>query len=531
MGSLDHRDLDLIQKSDNEQREFHQFVEGSRGFTDEERAALKICSFSALEVFWGDTVAAKRAYDIDHSHGRKKLARRSQDFAATAFEVFREMAPMFDLISNIAAPFGGLAIGTLSFFLTLANTRKDMEGHVGATMIAIRDNVPRLQLYQQIYNDRHQLDQRLQTKIVQAYDIIMRFCMEATDFFRRSGMRRFLRTMKRSDQLVGLSSEFKDALVGVRHLAEVLLSKKVDLIKKQISGSRMLYHTIRAARSVLTWPQNAELQESLNGDRLSLIQRLFRLETYSEEAHRQALERYHSDLATDTDLTMQVLEQMRDTRLTALLNHQHFQAWQSTESKMLLLVGYNHLSILYSNQCWVSPVAMHFAHKLRNPVSSDLNAVYVAGKQRGESLSRILFTVLLQLLKQRPSALQSEDGYAELQAKLHEYEEMDEASDTLVSVLRSIALRVIDSFEASETVWIILDRVQTCGYEGNKAGVRRNFLRLMVYLVERSRARLRVLAIVNGHDWYVDREVDGLEIRKSGSVIVHTIRQQELEIW
>lgn len=64
-----------------------------------------------------------------------------------------------------------------------------MEQRIEMTLAAIGDRLSGLQLYKEIYNEEHELDQELQNKMVQAYNRFNAFCVIAVQFYSASGLR------------------------------------------------------------------------------------------------------------------------------------------------------------------------------------------------------------------------------------------------------------------------------------------------------------------------------------------------------
>jgi hypothetical protein len=58
-----------------------------------------------------------------------------------------------------------------------------METQISATLGQIRDRVAGFKLYQHIYNDDHELDRQLQSKIVEAYESFIGFCIASTYYY------------------------------------------------------------------------------------------------------------------------------------------------------------------------------------------------------------------------------------------------------------------------------------------------------------------------------------------------------------
>jgi hypothetical protein len=58
-----------------------------------------------------------------------------------------------------------------------------MEAQITSTFGDIEDRMLGIKMYQQIYNGNDELDQQLQSKIVDAYIGFMNFCIAASDFY------------------------------------------------------------------------------------------------------------------------------------------------------------------------------------------------------------------------------------------------------------------------------------------------------------------------------------------------------------
>lgn len=62
-----------------------------------------------------------------------------------------------------------------------------MEDRISATLKSIQDRLPGLDLYRRIYAENQDLDGRLTSAIVEAYDSFVEFCIAALDFYTKSG--------------------------------------------------------------------------------------------------------------------------------------------------------------------------------------------------------------------------------------------------------------------------------------------------------------------------------------------------------
>lgn len=109
----------VVEKSDREQRRFHAFVGNHGEFSDKEKSTLQFDSAAAFESFWHTTTDAKRKFEASHEHGAGRVAQTVQNFAASAYDILHHMEPILDLVKDFGAPYGGMAIGTISFFFAV----------------------------------------------------------------------------------------------------------------------------------------------------------------------------------------------------------------------------------------------------------------------------------------------------------------------------------------------------------------------------------------------------------------------------
>ena len=66
-----------------------------------------------------------------------------------------------------------------------------MEKCLASAISSIEDRLPGLNLYQHIYNDSHELDMRLQARIVSAYQGFIEFCIEASKYYKGGAPRKY----------------------------------------------------------------------------------------------------------------------------------------------------------------------------------------------------------------------------------------------------------------------------------------------------------------------------------------------------
>ncbi|KAJ5902308.1 hypothetical protein N7495_002836 [Penicillium taxi] len=501
-----YHDLDVVKRSDEAQHAFREFVHKKGRFSEKEKAALDFKSVGAFEEFWSSTYKAKEKFEAAiNSEIRSKI----QSFVSSACSIMKNLEPIVALVKDLGAPYGSLAIGTISFVFTVVNERAQTENLISRTLLEIRDRVPGLNLYRHIYSDEHELDQGLQSKIVGAYDCFMTFCIEATKYYTKGGFRRLIDAICGSITLKDQSYQVQRAIVEVRHSSEELLNKNVDTIKQLSKDQAQTIEDLKM--------QIEKLQDGRNSDTLNKIQSLLNLETYSAEFEQTLLRRYQYEINQHFDLHWSpILERMQGEKLQAFQQGQEFHRWQhSDQSSILILVGYNELSIYNDEMCWMSPTALQMIENMINDQQKDPFAFYLFGQQREDLFPQVLCSIIIQLLRKNRKALQNQIQYDELQEELVYYEE----------ALRNVALRALDMFDLRKTVWIILDRVDQGKHGRQGANHRKMLIKSMVRLVEKAKVKLKVLAVVNGYDWPADKEFDDFEQIKKSNVVVHPVRQ------
>ncbi|KAK3399129.1 hypothetical protein B0T20DRAFT_351096, partial [Sordaria brevicollis] len=138
---------------------FRGYVLGHPQFSADEQAALKIESVAAFHQAWSDTVKWKIATEERRKHGSRRVGKFAQDFVVAASDIMSYMGPILNLIRDIGAPFGGMAIGTVSFLFTvqkaIVKVRKTGEETLNKNVAVIKE------LYDAAARDRLSVLRRL----------------------------------------------------------------------------------------------------------------------------------------------------------------------------------------------------------------------------------------------------------------------------------------------------------------------------------------------------------------------------------
>ena len=266
-----------------------------------------------------------------------------------------------------------------------------------------------------------------------------------------------------------------------------------------------------------------ELQKGHDHNRLNEVQRLLKLSNFSEEEHRRQWNEHCQALDRDDQLTAEIFQQMRGPELESFRAGKHYQSWtKSEQSHLLVLSGYNNSNV-GMHQCWLSPIAAAAVKDLDQQKVRPLYAYYALPRS-GKLLFDVVAVLLLQLLRQKSDALRNEERHAELRGELGKFGEKEMDENDKASALEKVALRVMELFDRSETLYIVVDRADRCR-DWKQKDHRRMLLRVFIRMVESAQCRLKVLAVVDGHSWRVEAYQDKLGAKLQDRFIVHTAEQ------
>ncbi|RSL52150.1 hypothetical protein CEP54_011057 [Fusarium duplospermum] len=547
------KDMDKLQRSDQRQKHLREDVKLGRKFTKEEQSALEIDSKEAFEAFWQTTLGGKVDFDAAHEHGVGRASKRANSLAASAYTILQDMSPMVEIVKNFGSPYGSMAIGTICFVFAVSKNRVRMEEQINSTFLNIQDRLPGVNMYRHIYNEEHELDQLLQSKIVDAYDGFINFCMAALEFYTAPRYRRMLWALTSTGKLDEEVARVQESIVGVRLVCEDLLNKNVNVVKtrleevrnqnigKPICGPKHKMDR-RGTNSVSIGDlqrQLTELQNDRDLDKLEEVRSLLRIEAPSDEVLFAQLRNHQSNVAAEFQPDYSFSEKTPSERLSMVKDDKAYKEWLSSQrSGMFILSGENHVN--GATHCWVSPVALDLIEELvREPDTNNANldpcVFYLLGQRdTNETCSDVLTFLIIKLLAKNKAALHHEEKFAELRSDFQAYlrlAESHKASEHEVQRgLDKVTLRVVNMFGQNRTIWIVLDRVDQCklGPRQRSASQRRGgptLLRSMVHLVEQAVPRVKVLAVVNKADWPVEDQVDELDQQRKESVVIRTFHE------
>ncbi|KAI5460479.1 hypothetical protein BGZ63DRAFT_247756 [Mariannaea sp. PMI_226] len=516
------KDMDTLQRSDQRQKQLRETVKLARRFTKEERSALEIESMEAFGDFWQAAMGGKITFDANHEHGVGRVSKRANSLSASAYFFLQDMSPMVEIVKNLGAPYGNMAIGTICFVFAVSKNRVRMEEQINSTFLSIQDRLPSIRMYQHVYNEKNELQTLLQSKIVDAYDGFISFCIAALEFYAVPSYRRILWALKGTSRLEEKAARVQKSIVDMRLACEDLLNQNVNIVKTRLEEVRN---------------QNIELQNDRDFNNLETIRGLLRIEAFSPEALLTQFRTHQSNLAAEFRSGSLSSDMTPRERLGMVRNDTEYKEWlDSQRSGMFILSGQN--CFIGATHCWVSPVALDLIEKFVWEPQTDSNpdpcVFYLFGhRDTDETCSEVLSLLIFELLSMNKEALRHGQEFCELWAELRSYAQLAQSRDAPQYEVQQgpykVALRAIDLFGPNRTIWIVLDRVDKCrlapGQRGSQHRGGRMLLQTMVHLVEQAVPRVKVLAVVNRADWHVEDQVDELGQQREESVMIQTFHE------
>ncbi|KAI1176379.1 hypothetical protein F4777DRAFT_597702 [Nemania sp. FL0916] len=507
----DTADSHKLSKSEQHQKYLRQHFITNLKFSRQETLAFELASKEDFEVFWNTAIAAKKGFDIRHDHGLSKITGKVAKFRTSAAVVWSDIAPILDILKDVGSPFSEVAIGTVAFMFTVAKTRENMESLIGATFKSIRDRLPGIETYQRIYRHEGELNERLKSTIIEAYDCFMEFCMAAITFYTTSGFSRWLKALGGSTSIDEAVSNVEQAIVNVRLVCEELLNETVANLKSI----------------------NEELRRQHDGQALELIGSLMKLSPHSLETELENLKRHRANIAAEFN-NWYSRRRTPKAPLASVTSNQIFQSWRTSDnSRILVLTGRNR--IIQARNCWLSPVALDIIAERDSPKIQDPCVFYILGLQPvDDTFAQVASSLIFRLLSLNRHILRDEKQYAELQAELQIYDQatrIGHEPHIIQESLGRVALRTLNMFDPSMTVWIIIDRADQCRGHGSRNLHRKALLKFLVRLVENEnlKVRVRVLTVVNGVDWKPEEQEDEIDRSKNDSIVFLTLEQTQAE--
>ncbi|KAI1359171.1 hypothetical protein F5Y08DRAFT_349924 [Xylaria arbuscula] len=502
--SLSAAAYERLRKSEQNQYELREHFKDTLKFSKTELSALELDTEEKFREFWNESIVAKKQFDARRNRGFRKGAK---NFVNAATVAWTSITPVLEILRGAGEPFSNIAFGTVAFAFTIAANRENMERRIVATLKCIEDRRPGIQLYRNAYQENGETNSRLQQAIADAYISFIEFCIATVTFHTRTSISRWFKALGPSTSLDDTVPRVEEAILNIRLICEELLNKNVAELKIH----------------------NRDLRRDNDSYKLEYIRNVMDLPPHSDATEYGNLERAREDVKREYRDWYARLRTPNDP-LASVRNNQVFLSWRtSSKHRILLLIGYN--KVKQARHCWLSPIALDLITEGNPPKQEDLYVSYLLNTMASNKrFEHVACSLLFRLLSAHPHVLRDGEQYSELQAELQSYKSAIDAHSqlqTTQTLLTTIALRVLNMFDPSKTVWIIVDRIDECRNEPEDKSRqetrnlhRKTLLKFLVRLVEDEslRVKVRVLGVVNGLDWRAEEHRDEIDQMKKESI-------------
>ncbi|KAI9697894.1 MAG: hypothetical protein M1820_007681 [Bogoriella megaspora] len=493
---LDKQQRDKLGALEQKQRKLHDRLKKIEHFGVQELKSLACESPRDFTVFWAQySIQTRSSFDQRHERGWRRWVQKYQSFAAGADRFLRDFSPIVEVVKNVGAPYGGLAIGTISAFFVIlqlakvAKNKTKIDNVILAAIIGINDRLPGLNLYETIYREKSSHERLLQTKILNAYAYFVDFFVDATYYYLQSGAHRWWLATWNPDKFQESVNDVQSSIVAVRLHCEELLNSNVKEIKNLNTKLNAEVHDLQ---NEITDLKKDNDDRSLHG-----IKVLLGLAAWTEDRRDEMFKDHAWGVERERD-NEDLVHTLSPGSVREYKHREHFKSWSACgQSAILLIVGANN-QVSRGTYCWMSPLAIDIIRQ-RN-TDCNAHAYYVFTRHQFD-MHRAWFEIIFQLVQWKRSALRKNNCFATLSANIeaHNTAKLDSDDDSRFEALCKLVEGMIQIFEPGETVNITLDRIDWC-----EADQQLDFMRVLMSMLERAQCVVKLLAVAKDTNWEVD---------------------------
>jgi hypothetical protein len=97
----------------------------SKDFSEDEKCAVQYDTLIEFKKHWAEANDAKSNFDSSHEKGCGLWSKRYQSLSTVVQSFMEDFSPLVEIIKDFGAPYGGIAIGTISLLFVVCFSSKD----------------------------------------------------------------------------------------------------------------------------------------------------------------------------------------------------------------------------------------------------------------------------------------------------------------------------------------------------------------------------------------------------------------------
>lgn len=407
----------------------------------------------------------QRTWNDDRQSSRKSRAAKAFQEGMTTFAEFLEsFSGVVEVVRVADDQYGGLAYGTLSVFVGVFVKKTQREEGLVEGFEELSHAFPRLFTLRKLGATRESRTpeevealEQLEKLLTGTFALVVIFAREATQYY--ASRTRRLKDIFAPDRLKsGTFVQIRDHLKRISEQCNILSLAQMESLHKKTDS--IIQFT--AGRGDLR-PKSAAI-----GACESKLRIMLRIGTKSTNASPEALDSLGS-LLRDTFSGRHFGNESPEPMSLSLLKADiAFSGWRETENSRLFLTG----GINWRSEAstgtlnWLSESALLVIKKLREE-NKDVAYYLVQTTTRismahRRSLRDLMANVIFQVALMCDDSLGSQLDNVETLVNSSVWAEND--ADVFMEASRNLLLRIFSTFEPQRQIWIVIDRLDKCGW-------------------------------------------------------------------
>lgn len=432
-------------------------------------------------------VFTKEKWRASRAHGPRKANAAVQNFGTKMAAFLEANDVIIEIVKCAGEPFATVAFASISMLFVVAATKVGNDDKFGNTLEDMSRAFPRTRVLAEIYPE-----EGVERLVAETYRAVMRFTLNAIDYFASSGVR-FLNSAKPSKLGLDQSVESLHKLLAeLNQECSVLLHKNV--VRLMAMNRELQVQVQKLTR------HNDEMLRREDFERLEESRRILNVQI--DDAEKKRL--HTSEINLKKTLNRAFSSTMSTWKMgyhyfrmtsSRLKEEDSYKAWHAADhSALLILAGRTYEeSRSGPNGCsWLSSAAVCVADDVRDerkPLA--FWTFYPDFWRREESciLHDAMAWLVFQIIQWRPSILR--EHYTKLKHLLNLEEWTQHDSTKAIDVMFKALTEILGRVGHEETVHLILDRCDQCHLSQSY------HLRKFVKLVQNLAIRVKILLIMD----------------------------------